>query len=93
MSDLVLRPKASPKPSIYCPRCGEKTDGFPTSGPQAAEEGDFAVCPNCSQLLVFDIDLGARRPTPEEYKEAMEGELREKIKTAQWAAAEWRRRR
>jgi len=73
---MFLAKSEKVKPS-RCPFCAYKLNG--AAGMVAVESetakpspGDFSVCIECANVLIFDKDLSLRRPTYEEARESRE---------------------
>lgn len=53
-----------------CPYCDSKVDGATEiSGDKAPKPGDVSICFYCIQFLVFDENLGVKKPSAELEKE------------------------
>ena len=67
--------KTSRVPITFCPFCGHTLDAA-TAGPMTPEAtpgpGDVTLCVGCVNVLIFDDDLKARKPTPAELAEVMD---------------------
>ena len=55
-------------PNAPCPGCGYKMDRATCVSDHAAapKPGDYTICINCSEILIFDRKLRTRRPTDRE---------------------------
>lgn len=56
-----------------CPQCNYKLTGASIiyGEDQKPEAGDFSVCLNCGQILVFDADLTLRKMSADKIRELM----------------------
>jgi hypothetical protein len=56
-----------------CPQCNYKLTGASIAhGEDAApSEGDFSICANCGQLLVFQSDVTLRKATTDDVRAMM----------------------
>ena len=81
-------------PSSVCPSCGYELSGAGAApgdpDPRPPSPGDTTVCIRCAAALIFDKDLKARRPTPEE-EAAFHPELKRAIGTLQRQVREFRK--
>jgi hypothetical protein len=85
--------KGKGNPAAVCPWCDHKLDGYTAVGGARGDdpvprEGDFSLCVNCRQVLVFRADQTVRKCTDKEAKEftrwwkAHKRELRRKMGAA-----------
>jgi len=61
--------KTTVTPNSICPYCGHKFNRASNPEGQVPTPGDYSVCIECSEILVFDDDLLLRKPTDKELED------------------------
>lgn len=59
-------------PTSRCPVCQTKLDccSHPSDDTVLPVQGDLTICLYCGEILMFDVDMNLKSPTPEEIVEA-----------------------